>query len=113
MNKIGILTTVARIPSPIGDGMNCTFEHVCSNFIKKIAKNTCSDTIAGVRNIRPTPNRLQAESSWSFRLIFRIGPIAVGLDERHEPIERLLLRDILLHHRAPLVRVIRPGAAPT
>ena len=24
------LTTVARIPS-IGDGMNCTFEHVCSN----------------------------------------------------------------------------------
>ena len=28
MNKIGILTTVARIPSPIGDGMNCTFEHV-------------------------------------------------------------------------------------
>mgnify|MGYP000820064863 CR=1 FL=1 len=26
-----ILTTVARIPSPIGDGMNCTFEHVCSN----------------------------------------------------------------------------------
>ena len=31
MNKIGILTTVARIPSPIGDGMNCTFEHVCSN----------------------------------------------------------------------------------
>ena len=31
MNKIGILTTVARIPSPIGDGMNCTFEHVCLN----------------------------------------------------------------------------------
>ena len=25
------LTTVARIPSPIGEGMNCTFEHVCSN----------------------------------------------------------------------------------
>ena len=25
MNKIGILTTVARIPSPIGDGMNCTY----------------------------------------------------------------------------------------
>ena len=29
--KDNILTTVARIPSPIGDGMNCTFEHVCSN----------------------------------------------------------------------------------
>ena len=26
-----ILTTAARIPSPIGDGINCTFEHVCSN----------------------------------------------------------------------------------
>ena len=31
MNKIGILTTVARIPSPIGEGMNCTFEHIYSN----------------------------------------------------------------------------------
>ena len=33
LNVLGFmdLTTVARIPSPIGDGMNCTFEHVCSN----------------------------------------------------------------------------------
>ena len=28
---LGDLTTVARIPSPIGDGMNCIFEHICSN----------------------------------------------------------------------------------
>ena len=28
---VSFLTTVARIPSPIGEGMNCTFEHVCSN----------------------------------------------------------------------------------
>ena len=44
--------------------------------------------------------------------LFRFAPVAVGLDEVDEPVERLLLRDVPFDDFTPFVERDAPGCSP-